>query len=128
VGLPADYDLYLKTAYWQTLRDRKLEQVGYRCGRCGIFARRGLNGRWMLLQIHHKTYERMPFRERDEDLEVLCGACHAAHHGHESGATFEQQLLRFSRRTAGLTAPAWEPEDIDVEIAAWDNLAREAGC
>ena len=32
------------------------------------------------LQVHHLTYERLG-NERDEDLKVLCWACHEREHG-----------------------------------------------
>ena len=40
------------------------------CQRCG--KRKGL-------QVHHKTYVRL-FKERMEDLEVLCWGCHRKEH------------------------------------------------
>lgn len=51
-------------------RNRALMLAGYRCERCD--SKRDL-------QVHHRTYERLG-HEWDEDLEVLCDACHGEHH------------------------------------------------
>lgn len=115
-----DYDWYLGTDHWRNLRAKKLEDVEYQCERCGEFARRNVRRGWSLLQVHHRTYERMPFRERLEDLEVLCAACHAAEHGRPVPDRDElRQRLSSSivRQTTGLIS-----DDIDLEVQAWDEL------
>jgi len=65
------YSEYLLTAEWNEIRTRKLESVGYACQMC--------NASGVLLDVHHRTYERRG-RERDEDLTVLCRDCHEAFH------------------------------------------------
>lgn len=47
-----------------------MKLAGFRCGRCA--GKRSL-------EVHHRTYDRLGW-ELDEDLEVLCGTCHADHH------------------------------------------------
>lgn len=64
------YQEYLLTTHWQWKRYRKLAQVGFRCEHC-----RGT----VLLQVHHKTYERIG-TERMSDLVVLCDGCHQEQH------------------------------------------------
>jgi hypothetical protein len=65
-----DYLEYLKSAGWRTTRNRALQLASYRCERCD--SKRDL-------QVHHRTYERLG-HEWDQDLEVLCDACHGDHH------------------------------------------------
>ncbi len=64
------YADYLQTEWWKWRRQRTLKLAGYQCQRC---ARKGL------LQVHHKTYERLG-NERDADLEAVCGFCHERQH------------------------------------------------
>jgi 5-methylcytosine-specific restriction endonuclease McrA len=65
------YREYLQTDEWRWRREEKLEAAGYRCQLCSSEER---------LEVHHNTYERRG-DEADEDLIVLCRACHSAHHG-----------------------------------------------
>ena len=53
------------------MRRLVLEVAGYRCQVC--------NGDEKL-NVHHRTYERYPGRERLADLTVLCERCHKKHH------------------------------------------------
>lgn len=64
-----DYEAYIRSGKWKKIRLRKLEEVGWRCERCGLskFSVR--------LEVHHKHYERFG-SEAMEDLEVLCSGCH----------------------------------------------------
>lgn len=61
---------YLKSPLWQSKRLEALSFYGPTCNRCG---KEGTD-------VHHKTYERTGGNERMEDFEVLCRACHEAHH------------------------------------------------
>ena len=67
------YAAYLRSDTWQSTKRRKLAAVDWRCESCGA--------EWGLipLDVHHLTYERLG-RERDEDLRVLCRACHGEEH------------------------------------------------
>jgi hypothetical protein len=60
------YQAYLNSPAWRARRTRKLQDVGWRCERCG--AKRDL-------QVHHRSYDRLG-AEFDADLEVLCVDCH----------------------------------------------------
>ncbi len=64
------YDYVLASEAWARKRERLLCERGRRCERCG---RPQTDCE---LQLHHKTYERLGC-ERDDDLEILCLACHA---------------------------------------------------
>jgi hypothetical protein len=66
------YKNYLSSPIWQEIKKRKLQQVGYKCERCGAqyITDSGL-------QVHHLTYERVGGLEKDSDLQVVCaGKCH----------------------------------------------------
>lgn len=61
---------YLQSPVWKVKRQEALTHYGCICGRCGEYGS----------DVHHKTYDRVGGNERLEDLEVLCRACHDAHH------------------------------------------------
>jgi hypothetical protein len=63
---------YLQTPEWKMKRESLLKQYGFRCKLCG---------RVDQLQVHHANYFRSWGQEWDSDLVVLCGLCHARHHG-----------------------------------------------
>jgi len=65
-----NYQLYLKSPEWKTIRKRKLAEAGYSCQLCNSSEN---------LQIHHRTYERI-FMEDMRDLTVLCENCHHKFH------------------------------------------------
>ncbi|PLS85216.1 MAG: hypothetical protein CYG60_13800 [Actinobacteria bacterium] len=65
------YKEYLRTPHWKRKREAKLRSVGRRCQFCN----RGPHN----LDVHHRTYERLG-EELDQDLTVLCRACHTNFH------------------------------------------------
>jgi hypothetical protein len=67
------YGEYLQTPHWKRKREDKLRAVGRRCQVC--------NHGPDTLEVHHRTYERLG-QELDEDLTVLCRACHGTFHDH----------------------------------------------
>jgi 5-methylcytosine-specific restriction endonuclease McrA len=64
------YYKYLKSNQWREKRRTALEFYGNRCGLCG--------SRYDL-EIHHRDYDNI-FKEKIEDLMILCETCHAKHH------------------------------------------------
>ncbi len=64
------YSEYLQSAWWQNKRKEKLKSVNYRCNRCGSQAE---------LQVHHLHYRSL-WKEKNNDLEVLCKTCHQVEH------------------------------------------------
>ncbi len=72
------YNDFLKTRYWEVIRERKLRDVSHQCELC--------SGKGEL-HVHHKTYENHG-KEIDHyqtDLIVLCKGCHAKHHDKVAG-------------------------------------------
>ena len=64
-----EYREYLSSSDWRKKRDAKLNLSGERCERCGI-------SKWSVkLEVHHKNYDHLK-KEKMDDLEVLCPACH----------------------------------------------------
>jgi phage terminase large subunit GpA-like protein len=61
------YIEYMKSPEWKERCKRLRRLCGFKCGRCGAMN--------ILLEVHHKTYERLG-HERNSDLEVLCARCH----------------------------------------------------
>lgn len=115
------YDQYLQSPHWIRMRDRKLEAAGYQCEQCGQFAKRR-GEHFVGLHVHHKTYARVN-REELDDLIVLCVHCHEVQHG---APDTEAHRMDVERRLARVWPGTWEDE-IDAEIAAWDELAEAAG-
>ncbi len=70
-----DYVDYLDSSDWQVKAEAALERAGHRCQLCNLDA--------PILNVHHRTYERIGGNELPEDLIVLCRRCHAKHHGIE---------------------------------------------
>lgn len=69
------YSDFLKTPYWDGVRNYKLRRSGYKCELCA--SNESLN-------VHHKTYERHGLEHlrsvADNDLIVLCKSCHYKFH------------------------------------------------
>lgn len=61
------YADYLQSDHWQRIRARALRAADHRCQVCNSGGP---------LEVHHRTYDRVPYRERPEDLTVLCATCH----------------------------------------------------
>ena len=64
------YEAYLRSPLWAAARRRALRRAGSRCQVCNADGG---------LEVHHRTYERLG-REHDDDLFVLCAACHGIFH------------------------------------------------
>jgi hypothetical protein len=64
------YADYLQTTWWRIRRDRAIRRADGRCTRCDEPQE---------LQVHHRTYANLG-AEADDDLEVVCRACHEGHH------------------------------------------------
>lgn len=70
------YQEYLDSAEWKKKRTGALKRAGFACQVC--------NAADKILDVHHRTYERI-YRERKADLTVLCRDCHTRFHLAESG-------------------------------------------
>lgn len=64
------YQEYLQSAHWRTLRRKALENAEHSCQLCNSES---------ALNVHHRTYDRLG-HERLADLIVLCRDCHAKFH------------------------------------------------
>ena len=62
-----DYTRYLKTSHWRTIARLARERDGDQCVICGNEFK---------LTVHHRTYDRCPYRERLGDVVTLCAGCH----------------------------------------------------
>lgn len=65
-----DYDAYMQSDEWKSIREARLKKDNYRCHLCG-----GTDN----LVVHHLTYDRLG-REKLSDLITLCSACHEKQH------------------------------------------------
>lgn len=66
-----NYDNYLKSPQWQTLRTERLKKDGFKCQHCGT----GKN-----LRVHHVHYPGELGTESLDDLITLCDQCHREVH------------------------------------------------
>jgi len=55
---------------------------GFRCDRC----QRPYHYNRQYLNVHHLSYDRMPYRELRSDLSLLCRRCHRIQHEDENFA------------------------------------------
>lgn len=66
------YEDFLKTPYWEYIRQIKLRQTEHKCEKCGSMKR---------LQVHHETYKHHGEEHLYlDDLSVLCYDCHMEIH------------------------------------------------
>lgn len=64
---PPNYAAYIKSTRWRNICELMKRRANFVCDHCKKSA--------AVLEVHHKTYERLG-RERMSDLEVLCKPCH----------------------------------------------------
>ena len=64
------YREYIRSNQWKRIRRLAIKHYGGRCSVCGAKDR---------LEVHHRHYKTL-FRERMEDLSVLCNGCHRNEH------------------------------------------------
>lgn len=82
------YDDYLRSAVWQSKRRRALRRAGQACQVC--------NAR-QPLQVHHREYPARWGDEPDDDLVVLCAACHQLFHRSRPMPASSNRSLRRTR-------------------------------
>jgi hypothetical protein len=66
MATPVDYQAYLRSPAWRSLRAKVIVRARGICERCY---------RWPVVNIHHLTYRRLG-SERPEDLLGVCTKCH----------------------------------------------------
>jgi hypothetical protein len=74
---------YLRSPHWQKTRLRRLLKANLDNDHNVVQCDDPECGMWFplaLIEVHHKTYERLN-RELMDDLMVLCCGCHPAQHG-----------------------------------------------
>lgn len=65
------YNNYITSSQWKTLRSSIIEKRGHKCEKCG--ASKGT------IHAHHLTYERF-MNELESDIMLLCVPCHEGAH------------------------------------------------
>lgn len=65
-----NYEEYLQSDYWDSIKNQVLERDDYRCRLCNSNKK---------LKVHHRTYNNLG-QEKLEDLLTLCGKCHFDYH------------------------------------------------
>jgi len=93
------YKRHIGSKQWRATKQRLLLERGGCCERCG---------REPPLMLHHKTYERLG-RERDEDLELVCDACHPIADAQRAVQSRARAIQRRQRRPATTQMRLWLP-------------------
>lgn len=83
-----NYDAYLRSKVWQSKRRRAIRRAGGACQVCN--ARRPL-------EVHHREYPDRWGNEPDDDLVVLCAACHMLFHRNRPMPASSNRSLRRTR-------------------------------
>lgn len=116
-----EYAEYISSKEWRRLREKAIQDAGYRCQKCGA-------SKWgAKLEVHHLTYERFK-HEQMSDLIVLCETCH-------KGADAERkeqvqrdnarklEAARFDGWAAKVYGDDWmdyrDPEEVSERYSEW---------
>jgi hypothetical protein len=97
------YDKYLKSMHWQRTRLRRLLKANLDNTFNVIQCDDPACGMWFpleLIEVHHKTYERLG-REEMDDLAVLCCGCHPAQHDKPRPQWWHEMKSRNARMVSG---------------------------
>lgn len=103
---------YYQSPAWRVKRREKLEQVGYRCGRCG----KGTG-----LDVHHLNYDSL-YDEHMEDLEVVCRGCHGVA---DDQREWSSGLSSYAVKKYG-DDYGGDLSDVDHEFATWLRKKRDS--
>lgn len=85
------YKKYINSKQWYRKRERWLELADYECQWC--------SNTQTVLQIHHLTYKNF-YHEKDEDVIVLCRACHKYAdriRKHLKTSKYKKELLKYAK-------------------------------
>lgn len=72
-----DYKSYIRSREWETKAVYAKRRAGWTCEKCG---RRYESGELHKLHAHHLHYRTL-YKERRQDIQVLCSDCHKQAHG-----------------------------------------------
>ena len=106
-GLTYDYDDYISSPAWRAKRQEVFRLQGRLCSNCTtIFGR---------MHVHHLHYDTLGWEDPENDLVVLCEACHEMEHGiQQSESSYEgeteEELDAVDALRAELRAE-WEDPD-----------------
>jgi len=70
------YQKFIRSAKWQKIRLRALDNRGHKCEKCGSLKK---------LHVHHLNYKGFGGNEQDNDLQILCRSCHMRVHRYKYG-------------------------------------------
>lgn len=73
-----DYQSYIRSREWETKAMRAKSRAGWMCQGCGL--RYDPADRSTILHVHHLHYRTL-YKERWQDVKVLCQDCHKRAHG-----------------------------------------------
>jgi hypothetical protein len=117
---PVNYKQHIDgfCSYWQNLRHRKFEAVGWKCERCGSDG----NGS---LDAHHLHYDTVGFEEL-HDLQALCRKCHKhADQVREASTRYSNAADIYMRKKYG-DDYQWS-ESAEEEFDRWLERKQERG-
>lgn len=82
----AEYENYIHSSAWRKRRERALQLGHYRCAKCGSTTS---------LQVHHLSYQHLG-HELDNELVVLCAACHREVHNRSSSKRYKRKPIAYN--------------------------------
>ena len=111
------YNEVIGSLRWKAIKARLISERGAKCQTCRAA---------VLLDLHHKTYERLG-RELDEDLELLCRKCHdkadetraAIGRQRSSAALYEARLDGWASKKYGEDWREADDGSIEEEFEEW---------
>lgn len=115
------YQEYLKSSHWRTMRRKALENAEHSCQLCNSDSE---------LNVHHRTYDRIG-HERLTDVIVLCRDCHAKFHDKLEASvplTYGDDGLDrwLGKKNKTQDNDDWIPaEDLDMERDALKSVAGD---
>lgn len=111
-----DYQAYLQTEHWLTIRHAALGRALFACALCN--SRKDL-------QVHHRCYDHLG-EEYDSDTIVLCAECHTKHHfgdNHElEHIPSDEEIAEFMDGYGGSILDAMQPGQ-RLPVNCWSVLA-----
>ena len=100
-----DYNKYLQSKEWQQLKQKLIDKRGRTCQCCG----KDLTNQ--TVDVHHLTYKNI-FREKEEDLQLVCRPCHTVLHPEKKrrGASKKARVYSTEKPPAKVKRPKSKPQ------------------
>ncbi len=106
-------EVYMVSLHWKELRAEAFSRYGRKCNRCPST---------LHLQVHHQKYWSI-YDVTTDDLEILCGKCHQAHH--DKPRTAKKKKKKGGCKSRKVQQPKKKKKLTISEFRATFNVERE---